>query len=85
MEFFVDRSSKEVKSRDFTGQEHWKIFTAINLRDLIPEHTHVEQICKLWKTFIDMMTFLKKQSFSCEQIYANLLKILKFGLNFSCQ
>lgn len=66
--FWLDRSSKEVKSRDFTGPEHWKIFTAISVRDLIPDHTHVEKICKPWKTFIDMMTFLKKQRVSCEEI-----------------
>ncbi|KAJ8018072.1 hypothetical protein HOLleu_44137 [Holothuria leucospilota] len=66
--FYVDKSSKEIKSRDFTGPEHWKVFNSINLRELIPEHQDVSSICELWQKFIQLMTFLKKLSYTSSEI-----------------
>lgn len=66
--FYVDKSTKEIKSRDFTGPEHWKIFTSINLRELIPEHRDVESICELWEKFVKLMTFLKKVTYISAEV-----------------
>ncbi|KAJ8049453.1 Proline-rich transmembrane protein 1 [Holothuria leucospilota] len=58
-QFYVNKDSKRVCSRDFTGPEHWKIFSTINLADIIPGHPKLSLIIELWSNFIDLIMMLK--------------------------
>lgn len=58
-QFCVNKDSRKITSRDFTGPEHWKIFTYIKLEEIIPWHVKLELIKILWASFISLMNMLK--------------------------
>lgn len=59
--FYIDKESSLLKYRDFTGPEHRKIQTSINLLDLLPSDQNLHKIVKLWEDFSKLMEMLKKK------------------------
>lgn len=58
-QFYADKTSGLITSRDFTGPEHRKIFNNINLQDIIPDHPKLDNIVKLWSGFLTLMHDMK--------------------------
>ena len=58
--FMTNKSTGIMEYRDFVGPEHKKIQANINLRELIPWHSKLEQVIELWKNFSEIMKMTKK-------------------------
>ncbi|KAJ8040429.1 hypothetical protein HOLleu_14715 [Holothuria leucospilota] len=67
--FYVDKTSGLIKSGDFTGVEHHKIQSTIQLENIIPGHPKLSIIKDLWTQFSCIMTLLRgKGDFTTCQI-----------------
>ena len=58
--FYVDKEQQKITSRDFTGPEHVKIFSKMDLDEIVPGHPKLSLIKTLWKDFVYMIDQLKK-------------------------
>jgi len=58
--FFVDKETKLIKHRDFTGPEKYKILSAINLSTLLPNYseTKLDKIEVIWDGFRQLISKL---------------------------
>lgn len=61
-EFYVGRSSKELKCRSLTGPEKLKLFQNINIQTLLPSFSPVvsQQIQNLWNELLSLNATISK-------------------------
>lgn len=57
--FYVDKGTKQICTRDFTGVEHLKIFQNIDIEDMIPHHPKCKCIKEIWSEFLSLIVELK--------------------------
>lgn len=59
--YYTDKDSGLVKYRDFTGVEHKRIQSNINIPELLPSHPQLQSIVKLWSDFKNIMKSICNQ------------------------
>ena len=80
-EFYIGRTSKELKFRSLTGPEKLKLFRNINIQVLLPnyEPQSCRRIQHLWEELYSLNTIISKPGISLRTLLSNFRLVQESG------
>ncbi len=67
-QWFIDKETKKLKWRDFTGPEKLTLFSKINIPSLLPNFEQSDSIQKIWDSFMKIYKTLLMQTMNDIQL-----------------